>query len=217
MKDNSALKIVDKIFQFTNLKNKQVLEVGCGDGRITSLLVGMPEELIAIEPDAEKIEKAQKNVSGADFRIGTGEYLEFSDKFFDIVIFTLSLHHQESNAAIMEAKRVLKNEGEILVIEPVIEGEVERIFTFVHDENQAILDAQQSIKKSGLKVDRSETFYAEWIFDCKEELGQSIFKYYDMPFDTDVAEKIFDKLGAKSEDHPIELLDTMTIQSLRKI
>lgn len=69
MKDNSGERIVEKIFQFTGLENKQVLEIGCGNRRITSLLVGKPEKLVAIEPDAEKIKEAQKNVSGDDFQI----------------------------------------------------------------------------------------------------------------------------------------------------
>ena len=36
------------------------LEVGCGNGRITSLLVGKPQKLIGIDPDAEKIKEARK-------------------------------------------------------------------------------------------------------------------------------------------------------------
>jgi len=216
MKDNSDRRIVEKIFQFADLKYKQVLEIGCGNGRITSLLVGKSEKLVAIEPDVEKIREAQKKISGTDFRIGSGENLEFSDDCFDLVIFTLSLHHQNSNAAIREATRVLKNEGEILVIEPIIEGEIERVFALVHDENQPTLEAQQSIKESGLNVERSEIFHAKWMFDNKLELCQSIFEYYDMPFDTNTVEQIFNLLGAKSEDQPIELLDTMVIQSLKK-
>jgi len=217
MKDNSAQKIVEKIFQFADLGNKQVLEIGCGNGRITSLLVGKTGQLIAIEPDAEKIREAREKVSGADFQVGSGENLEFADACFDIVIFTLSLHHQNSRAAIREAARVLKNEGEILVIEPVKEGDVERVFALVHDENQAKKEAQQSITESGLRVERSEIFHAKWVFDSKEEVCQTIFEYCDVPFDNKTAEQIFDFLGSKSEDQPIELQDTMIIQSLKKV
>ncbi len=216
MKENSDARIAEKILQFTDLGNKQVLEVGCGNGRITSFLVGKPKKLIAIEPDAEEIKEARKKVSGADFLTGSGEYLEFSDERFDMVIFTLSLHHQDSSKAIREATRVLKDNGEILIIEPVNAGEVEQVFGLVHDENQATLEAQQSIRKSGLRIERSEIFTASWIFDNKEELCQSIFAYYDRPFDADTAERIVDRLGAKSGDHPIELQDMMVIHSLKK-
>jgi len=87
MKDNSAQRIAEKIFQYADLENNQVLEIGCGKGRITSLLVGKPKQLIAIEPDVKAVREAQKMVSGADFRIGSGDNLEFPDEYFDIVIF----------------------------------------------------------------------------------------------------------------------------------
>lgn len=216
MKDDSDQRIVEKIFQFADLDNKQVLEIGCGNGRITSLLVGKPEKLVAVEPDIKVIREAREKVPGADFRIGSGENLEFPDECFDLVIFTLSLHHQNSDMAIREATRVLKNDGKILVIEPVAEGQVERVFSLVHNENQAKLEAQQSIKESGLGFERTEIFNAKWTFENKDELCQSLFEYYDMPYDTNTEEQIFDLLGANAEDQPIELLDTMVIQSLKK-
>jgi ubiquinone/menaquinone biosynthesis C-methylase UbiE len=199
------------------LGGKQVLEIGCGNGRITALLVGRTKKLVAIEPDAELIREARKKIANADFRVGSGENLEFPDKCFDLVIFTLSLHHQRSHTAIKEAVRVLKDEGQILVIEPVVEGEVERLFALVHDENQAMLKAQQSIEESGLRIERSRKFSAKWVFENKEELCQSVFDYYDKPFDTPTAGRICDLLGAKSEGQPIECTDVMVIHALRKI
>jgi ubiquinone/menaquinone biosynthesis C-methylase UbiE len=111
MKTESDPRIVDKIFKYADLENKQVLEVGCGDGRISSLMIGKAGKLIAVDPDEEKIRAAGKVIPNAEFPIGSGENLEFSEGCFDIVIFTLSLHHQDSNAALREAKRVRKEEG----------------------------------------------------------------------------------------------------------
>ncbi len=217
MNDNSDKKIIDKIRQFADFKNKKVLEVGCGDGRITSLLNGKPQELVAIDPDTRKIREAINNIAGVDFRMGSGEKLDFPDEYFDLVIFTLSLHHQDCRAAIREATRVLHHSGEILIIEPVVEGEVEKVFSIVHNENQAILDAQKAIQNCGLKVGRAETFSANWFFENKEELCQNIFKYCDVPFNVKTSDKIIDILGMKAENQPIELLDLMVIQSLRKL
>jgi len=216
MKIDSDQRIIEKILQFADLENKQVLEIGCGNGRITSLMVGKPKNLIAIEPDAESIREAREKVPGVDFRIGSGENLEFSDERFDLVIFTLSLHHQNSKAAIREASRVLKNKGIILVIEPINDGEIERIFALLRNENKETLEAQKAINESGLRLERSEVFNAKWVFENEEELTQSLFNYYDMPFDANTAIQITDLLGAKLEDHPIELLDTMVIQSFKK-
>ncbi len=217
MKEDSDQRIVEKILQFISLENKQVLEIGCGNGRITSLLVGKPKKLTAIEPDAEKIREARKKIAGVNFQVGTGENLEFSDKCFDVVIFTLSLHHQDSRVAISEAKRVLRNGGNILVIEPTSEGEIEQVFALLQNEDQEKLEAQKSINESGLILERSDVFKAKWMFENQEELYQTLFEYYDMPFDDSIAKQIMELLGTKLETSPIKLMDTMIIQSLKRV
>lgn len=217
MKEESSQRIAEKILQFVDLKNLQVLEIGCGNGRITSLMVGKPKKLTAIEPDVEKIREAQEKIVGVDFRVGSGENLEFPEKCFDIIIFTLSLHHQDSRVALKEASRVLKDGGKILVIEPVNEGEVERVCSFLHNEDQATLEAQKSINESGLIIERSETFKAKWIFENKEILYNSVFEHHDMPFDDNTTMQISNLLGAKLETNPIILTDTMIIQSLKRV
>lgn len=122
MKEYSDQKIYGKIVKYTDFKNKNALEIGCGDGRILSLSFKESDSLIAVDSDEKMIRQAKTQISGVDFRIGSGEKLNFSDSFFDIVIFTLLLHHQNSRKAISEAARVLKSDGKILVIEPVVEG-----------------------------------------------------------------------------------------------
>lgn len=208
--------MAEKILEIADLEGKDILEIGCGNGRITSLMVGKPKNPLAIDPDGESIREAQEEIAAADFRIGSGEKLEFSDRCFDLIIFTLSLHHQNSKTALAEACRMLKDEGCILVIEPVNEGEVERIFGVLRNEDHATLEAQEAIKESGLILERSEVFDAKWIFENKEDLCQSLFDYYGMPFDANIALQIREQLGAKGEGHPIVLTDTMIIQSLRK-
>jgi ubiquinone/menaquinone biosynthesis C-methylase UbiE len=216
MKDNSNKTIADKISQFTSLGNKKVLEIGCGNGRITSFLVNKPRKLIAIEPDFEKIKEAKEKIAEVSFLMASGENLAFSKASFDLVIFTLSLHHQNSNAAMTEAIRVLKEEGEILIIEPTIKGEVQRVFSLVGDENQELINAQRAIENSGLKIYAPEVFNATWVFNNKEDLCQSIFNFYRVPFDKRIAVKMIRLLGAKAENDPIELLDELVIQVLKK-
>lgn len=82
MKDNSDKIIADKIVQFTSLSNKNVLEIGCGNGRITSFLVNKAKKLIAIEPDFTKIREAKENIPGVAFQIASGENLPPLKRFF---------------------------------------------------------------------------------------------------------------------------------------
>jgi len=216
MKDNSDQKIFETINLFCDINNKIILEIGCGNGRISSLLADKAKKLFGIDPDAGKIHEARNNLPSCNLIVGSGENICFPNEFFDLVIFTLSLHHQNSEMAIEEANRVLKNEGLILVIEPLIEGEVERVFAFVYNENQAKLDAQQVIIKSDLHVDDSKIFNAHWVFDSKEDLYESIFNYYNMEFNATTAQDIYDHLGDKADNRPIELTDKMVILSLSK-
>jgi len=217
MKDNSDKIIAEKILQcITNLSDKKVLEIGCGNGRITSFLANKPKKLIAIEPDFRKVKEAKDNISGVTFQIGSGEKLAFANASFDLVIFTLSLHHQDSDAAIAEAVRVLTEQGEILIIEPTIEGEVQRAFSLVNSENQELINAQAAVKHSGLKMHNYEIFNAVWSFDGKENLCQSIFDFYNVPFDNRIAAEIINLIGNRAEDESIELSDELVIQYFKK-
>ncbi len=60
-----------------DLKGRRVLEIGCGDGRVTAMLAGIPQRLVAIDPDAGCIEKARHQIAEAVFAAGSGEALPF--------------------------------------------------------------------------------------------------------------------------------------------
>jgi SAM-dependent methyltransferase len=216
MKEYSAQKVYENIVKYAELENKKVLEIGCGTGRISALLSQRTHFLVAIDPDENAIRKAKTNTSGVDFCVGSGEKLNFADRFFDVVIFTLSLHHQNSRKALLEAARVVKTAGNILVIEPVVDGEVERVFAFLHNENEDKRLAQKAIMDSGLSIVASEVFTAKWMFANEDDLFRSMFEYYEMPFDSDIALNISTCLGEKIKMNPIVLDDTMIIQSLKK-
>jgi len=214
MKTDSDQIIVEKILQHTDLKHKKVLEVGCGAGRISSLIVDKVGTLVAIDPDAGSIGEACNSIPGVLFRVGSGENLDFLKSSFDMVIFTLSLHHQNSKQALKEAAKVLKDGGEIFVIEPTFEGEIQQILSIFHDENQAKQEAQDAIKESGLYFKQLEKFDARWVFEDKEDLYQSLFDYYDMPFNINTAQQISALVGEKQNSAPIILKDSMLLQAL---
>lgn len=216
MQDTSDRKIADMILQFSDLAGGRVLEIGCGDGRITDQLAGLPQELFAIDPDKDKIAEAQGRNGTIDFRVGSGEHLNFSDAQIDVVLFTLSLHHQDSRTALKEAARVLKDDGRILVIEPRMEGEIEQVFALVHNEDLAKQEAQKAINESDLILDKTEVFDADWVFEDRADLSRSVLEYYGMTADDRFESRLDDLLGQKLETRPIILQDRMVIQSLRK-
>ncbi len=215
MEQDSDRITLKKIQQFAELDNNHILEIGCGDGRITSMIVGKANTIIAIDPDAASIREAQETITGADFRTGSGECLEFSNNCFDLVIFSLSLHHQDSPTALREAIRVLKDKGQILVLEPVNDGEIEQVCNLFRDESQELFESRNAIEESDLRIEYSEMFITEWVFENRDELYESLFEYYDMPYDSNIASQVAEFLGPKLNSNPLVLQDRIIILSLR--
>ena len=170
--------------------------------------------MVAIDPDEEAIKKAKENISGVDFKAGSGEALDLPDSFFDVVIFTLSLHHQNSQKALAEAERVIKPDGKVIIIEPVAEGEIEKVFSFLQNEDEEKAIAQKCILNSRLKVIKTEVFTSRWVFDNEADLLSSVFEYYNMPFNSNMATGISHYLGPKTTLSPIVYEDKMIFQVL---
>lgn len=68
---------------------KRVLEVGCGDGEVASLLARAGLSVVALDADEKTVALAKSR--GVDAR--RAEWPDFSDGSFDAVVFTRSLHH----------------------------------------------------------------------------------------------------------------------------
>ena len=207
---------LSKILQFADLRDQEVLEIGCGEGRITTQLVGKVKRLVAIDPDAEIIAEAKENTKGVSLRIGSGECLEFPSESFDIILFTLSLHHQDSSLALREAKRVLRDHGRVVILEPVNDGEIEQVCNFFQNEAQVLQDTAHAIEASDFEVESSEVFYTSWEFENEHELYEWLFTYYQKPFDNSLVVLIGELLGDKVKSPPIILQDKIMIISLRK-
>lgn len=115
------------------------LDIGCGDGAFTRLLVPLAQSIAAVDPNAEAItaarEKAAADGIRIDFRVGTGEKLPFPDHSFAVVAFSNSLHHMtDPRRALAEARRVIEPSGVLYVMEPVAAGNYQQLNSLVHDE-----------------------------------------------------------------------------------
>ena len=209
--------IMEMIRQVVDLRGRDILEVGCGEGRITALMSKLPRRLIAIDPDVTSLGKARGKLPQVDFRIGSGERLDFPGDSFDLVIFARSLHHhQNGSVALTEAARVLKTGGQALVIEPVAGGELQQVLMILDDETQALQRALDAVNSCSLALIHSEVFLGRWVFDDQDDLIQSLFTYYDRSFDQELADRLVATVGDKTDNRPIVLLDRMTIQMLKK-
>ncbi len=125
-----------------------ILEIGCGDGRVTSGLRNGRRRIVAVDPEEKSLAVARASVSGVDFRLGSGERLDFPAGSFDAVLFSLSLHHQDGQTALYEAHRVLKEGGMCLILEPALDGEMQLLSHLFVDESEALLSARRAVENN---------------------------------------------------------------------
>jgi len=105
---------IDKLgYEFRG--DESLLDVGCGDGRVSRVLRERVAEVQAVDVDVSTM---WNDGPGLTFRVADGERLPFTDASFDLVHAKDSLHHMEDPArAIVEFRRVLKPGGVALVVE----------------------------------------------------------------------------------------------------
>ena len=82
--------------EMTEWRGKRVLEIGCGDERLTRRLANLGAQLEAVDPDKRLIALARKQfperyADRVKFKVGTAENLKSPPRTFDIVVFAWSL------------------------------------------------------------------------------------------------------------------------------
>lgn len=104
------------------LKGKRVLEVGCGDGRITFPLAKICGSIVGADLRDDLIEIAQNAVrmqglDNIEFRKMDAQKLDFDDESFDAVLYPWVLQMVEDPAkAVEEGFRVLRRNGQMAVV-----------------------------------------------------------------------------------------------------
>ena len=87
-RQRAVLAALDK-FGFSNLSNKRILEMGCGDGGVLTEFVffgAPPDNLFGIDLIFEKITHARSLLPGTHFANADGSNLPFPAKSFDLVV-----------------------------------------------------------------------------------------------------------------------------------
>jgi ubiquinone/menaquinone biosynthesis C-methylase UbiE len=69
----------------------RVLEIGCGDGRVTRLFAATAASVVAIDPKAESIEELRNRFPAVDARAIGIEELDLPPHSIDVAIFSWSL------------------------------------------------------------------------------------------------------------------------------
>ena len=74
----------------------RILELGCGDGRLTVGIARDAASVLAFDPDAEAIDRARRSLPAelaerVDYRVASAKAIEVEPHSFDLVVFSWSL------------------------------------------------------------------------------------------------------------------------------
>jgi ArsR family transcriptional regulator len=100
-----------------------VADLGCGEGYLTIEAARWARRVIAIDRSAEVLARgralaARRRVSNVVWKRGALESLPLRDDSVDLALFSQALHHADDpDAAIVEARRVLRPGGRVLVLD----------------------------------------------------------------------------------------------------
>lgn len=116
---------VRTLLKHVDLRNKEVLEVGCGEGRLTFKYFEKAKRVVAIDPVPKNINAARrhnpKTANAPEFRVGRAERMTFPDGSFDVAFFTWSLCCIDIPAmgkSLEQAWRVLRPHGTLVNLQP---------------------------------------------------------------------------------------------------
>ena len=79
-----------------HFRGRRVLELGCGDGRLTLGIAPDAASVLAFDPDREAVERAQELLPAelaerVAYRVASGKEIELEPLSFDLVVFSWSL------------------------------------------------------------------------------------------------------------------------------
>jgi len=75
---------------------RRVLELGCGEGRLTVPIAREAAHVLAFDPSGEAVELARRSLpeelaERVDYRVASGQEIEVERHAFDLVVFSWSL------------------------------------------------------------------------------------------------------------------------------
>ena len=101
---------------------KRILDVGCGVGRISSVLIPFFQEVYGIDISLWAVERARQNHSRGNFQTYNGERMPFEDGYFGTCLSWTVLQHippQEIEGVCGEIARVMEPKGRLILYENV--------------------------------------------------------------------------------------------------
>jgi SAM-dependent methyltransferase len=170
--ENKEYEKIKEIISNKFKSNKlNILEVGCGTGRITKKLTFDFSKITAIDKEKSYIDYCKKNLNFKNLKLFHNDIDNFkSYEKFDVIIFSwIGLHYQKNIDQILEniKNNLLKKGSLVIILDAYYDTEYIRILQMLREENLDII----KLKKESLNTRIIKLFK-----NFKEEI---LFTYYD--------------------------------------
>jgi len=145
---------LDVLGQMVNLSNQAIIELGCGNARLSRSLLGRyPHcKVTGLEVDAVQHAKNLFHLQrGIEFVEAGAQNVPFPDGAFDLALMLKSLHHVPihlMDQALEEVARVLRTGSLFYVSEPIYSGSLNDIVRLYNDEGIVRGAAQMALDRA---------------------------------------------------------------------
>jgi ubiquinone/menaquinone biosynthesis C-methylase UbiE len=116
----------------------RIIDIGCGEGRLTRALAALGARVTGCDPFiAETAAWAEHGAGSYRLVKAAADAIPEPDHQADLVLFVFSLHHvpgEKLEAALAEARRLLRPSGRLYVAEPLAQGPHHYVIELFHDE-----------------------------------------------------------------------------------
>jgi len=167
-------KEIKKLRQFIDLKDKRVLDIGCGTGRLTFRLAKYAENIIGIDNDyfAITLARALNEFKNTSFEHCDAIKLPIFPHKFDVIFFSWSLNYMaDACAAIKEAVVQLSEHGQIVIMYTA-KGDYENLMQDSSDNETILCEnydvATRELQKNNFTL-RHDEIDSEFVFSSVDD------------------------------------------------
>ncbi|MFO7717380.1 MAG: class I SAM-dependent methyltransferase [Thermodesulfobacteriota bacterium] len=199
---------VATLCRYVDLRQKHVLEIGCGDGRLSTPLREVVHRLVGVEPSFSDLLRSRQRCPKWEAINASGQALPFQNRVFDAVVFSLSLHHHPDCAlALDQAAAAVAPGGVLMALEPEYTGELSQVCTVFQDEREDLEAAQDAVARWPNRWHFQVP--TQWTFAGPEALAQWVFAYYAQPYDVAAVDQMLARLGPRTRLRPLVVDDPL--------
>ena len=156
-KRKTCLQLIGK---YLKVKNPKILDVGCGTGKNVEEFSKLGKAFgLDSSPEAIKFCKEKRNL--ANISLGEAEKTGFDDAEFDLVSMLDVLEHTDDARTIKEARRILKDDGFLLITVPAYQWMWSKWDVALHHKRRYTkVQIIEVLKKNGFEVLAASYLYS---------------------------------------------------------